>query len=61
GTAKYEGLEEVLSTQGAYVHLYGKEETKPFRKMGHITICLPDLEKAKQLARKFLSTVKVKA
>jgi 5-(carboxyamino)imidazole ribonucleotide synthase len=61
GTAKYEGLEEVLSTQGAYVHLYGKEETKPFRKMGHITICLPDLEKAKQLARKFLSSVKVKA
>ena len=61
GTAKYEGLEEVLSTQGAFVHLYGKEETKPFRKMGHITICLPDLEKAKQLARKFLSSVKVKA
>ncbi|MBM3447739.1 MAG: 5-(carboxyamino)imidazole ribonucleotide synthase [Bacteroidetes bacterium] len=61
GTAKYEGLEEVLSTQGAYVHLYGKEETKPFRKMGHITICLPELEQAKQLARKFLSTVKVKA
>jgi len=61
GTAKYEGLEEVLSTQGAYVHLYGKEETKPFRKMGHITICLPELEQAKQLARKFLSSVKVKA
>lgn len=61
GTAKYEGLEEVLSTQGAYVHLYGKEETKPFRKMGHITICLPELEQAKQLARKFLATVKVKA
>lgn len=61
GTAKYEGLEEVLSTQGAYVHLYGKEETKPFRKMGHITICLPELDQAKQLARKFLSSVKVKA
>ena len=61
GTAKYEGLEEVLSTQGAYVHLYGKEETKPFRKMGHITICLPELEQAKLLARKFLSSVKVKA
>jgi 5-(carboxyamino)imidazole ribonucleotide synthase len=61
GTAKYEGLEEVLSTQGAYVHLYGKEETKPFRKMGHITICLPELEQAKLLARKFLATVKVKA
>lgn len=61
GTAKYEGLEEVLSTQGAYVHLYGKEETKPFRKMGHITICLPELEQAKLLARKFLATVKVKS
>lgn len=38
GPARYEGLERVLAIPGAHVHLYGKAETKPFRKMGHVTI-----------------------
>jgi 5-(carboxyamino)imidazole ribonucleotide synthase len=38
GTAQYENLEKVLALEGAYVHLYGKAITKPFRKMGHVTI-----------------------
>jgi 5-(carboxyamino)imidazole ribonucleotide synthase len=38
GKATYEGLEKILSLSGVYVHLYGKEMTKPFRKMGHITV-----------------------
>lgn len=38
GEAKYEGLEKVLAVCGVYVHLYGKKITKPFRKMGHVTI-----------------------
>jgi 5-(carboxyamino)imidazole ribonucleotide synthase len=38
GEAKYEGLEEILKIDGLHVHLYGKKLTKPFRKMGHITI-----------------------
>lgn len=38
GIAKYEGLEEVLKIENAFVHLYGKKETKPGRKMGHVTI-----------------------
>lgn len=38
GLAKYEGLEEVLALSGVHVHLYGKKYTKPFRKMGHVTI-----------------------
>lgn len=38
GPAVYEGLEEVLSLPGVYVHLYGKSTTKPFRKMGHVTV-----------------------
>ncbi len=38
GEAKYEGLEDVLKIQNAFVHLYGKKQTKPGRKMGHVTI-----------------------
>jgi 5-(carboxyamino)imidazole ribonucleotide synthase len=38
GLARYEGLEEVLSIDNAYVHLYGKVQTKPGRKMGHVTV-----------------------
>lgn len=38
GEAKYEGLEEVIALEGCYVHLYGKAMTKPFRKMGHVTV-----------------------
>lgn len=38
GIACYEGLEEVLSIDNAFVHIYGKQQTKPGRKMGHITI-----------------------
>lgn len=38
GDAKYEGLEEVLSIDNAFVHIYGKTQTKPGRKMGHVTI-----------------------
>lgn len=61
GKARYENIEEVLHTEGAYIHLYGKEDTKPFRKMGHITVCNSNLEEAKDTARKFLAEVKVKA
>ena len=38
GEVKYEGLEEVLKIENAFVHLYGKKETRPGRKMGHVTI-----------------------
>jgi 5-(carboxyamino)imidazole ribonucleotide synthase len=38
GDVKYEGLEEVLKIENAYVHLYGKKQTRPGRKMGHVTV-----------------------
>lgn len=38
GEAIYEGLDEALKIRGVYIHLYGKQITKPFRKMGHVTI-----------------------
>ena len=38
GSVKYEGIQDVLQMNGVYLHLYGKAETKPGRKMGHITV-----------------------
>ncbi len=46
GDAQYEGMEEVLKIKGVHVHLYGKKITKPFRKMGHVTIIDQNLENA---------------
>lgn len=51
GPAIYHGLENVISKSGVYVHLYGKAETKPHRKMGHATITAESIEEAKSTAR----------
>ena len=59
GEAVYEGINEVLQIKGAYIHLYGKRITKPFRKMGHVTICNNDIDKAIADARTVLNTLKV--
>jgi 5-(carboxyamino)imidazole ribonucleotide synthase len=48
GPAVYEGLEEVLSLPGVYVHLYGKSTTKPFRKMGHVTVLGREISEIKE-------------
>ena len=61
GLARYEGLNEVLSLPGAHIHLYGKKQTKPFRKMGHVTLVDPDLESLKKKANFVKQTLKVKA
>lgn len=61
GLAIYEGIEEILKLDGVYLHLYGKKITKPFRKMGHITIVEKDIEKLKEKARFVKNTFKVKA
>lgn len=59
GVAKYDGLEKILSIDGVYVHLYGKKYTKPFRKMGHLTIVDQNREKAIEKARFVQQTLKV--
>jgi 5-(carboxyamino)imidazole ribonucleotide synthase len=59
GKAIYQGVEEVLKIDGAHIHLYGKYETRPFRKMGHVNIVAPSLEEAKMKAKKVKSTLKV--
>ncbi len=60
GDAYYEGLNDILKMEGAYVHLYGKKTTKPFRKMGHATVINPSLEQAVSLAQSITQTLKIK-
>jgi 5-(carboxyamino)imidazole ribonucleotide synthase len=60
GEARYEGLEELLSEEGISVHLYGKKITKPFRKMGHVTVLDTSVEKLKTKARMVKDSLKVK-
>jgi 5-(carboxyamino)imidazole ribonucleotide synthase len=59
GLAKYNGIEQVISLAGAHVHLYGKKLTKPFRKMGHVTIVDSDVESLKKKAKFVKDTLKV--
>lgn len=59
GNAQYEGLTEVLAQSGVHVHLYGKNTTKPFRKMGHVTIVDADMENLKKKVTFVKQTLKV--
>ena len=59
GLAKYEGLKEVSKLPGVFVHLYGKKTTKPFRKMGHVTILASTIQEAREIALKVKNTLKV--
>lgn len=59
GIASYEGLSEVMSWAGVYPHIYGKAKSKPFRKMGHVTVINPDINKAVEISLKVKETIKV--
>ncbi|MCJ8208876.1 5-(carboxyamino)imidazole ribonucleotide synthase [Mucilaginibacter sp. RS28] len=59
GPAVYQGIEKALKLPGVYIHLYGKALTKPFRKMGHVTIVDTDREKAIERARHVQNILKV--
>lgn len=59
GSVYYDGLEKLLSMEGVHVHLYGKSQTKPFRKMGHITVAGEALEEVKKLALEVKSQIRV--
>ena len=50
GKVKYEGLTECMAIEGVKIHLYGKKITKPFRKMGHVTVLAPTIDEAKSKA-----------
>ena len=59
GPAAYKGFEEVVRLPGVHVHLYGKQITKPFRKMGHVTIVDSDINSLKQKTNFVKQTLKV--
>ena len=59
GPAKYQGLDKVLAMEGTHIHLYGKTITKPFRKMGHVTIVDQNMESLKKKATFVKETLKV--
>ena len=61
GAAKYAGMDEVLKRSGVHPHLYGKKITKPFRKMGHVTITGHDLAELKEKVNFVQKHLKVKA
>lgn len=61
GNVEYRGIENVINIPGVHVHLYGKKETKPFRKMGHVTVLDQNLDKAKETALKIKKELKVEA
>jgi len=61
GNAKYEGIDELLKVEGVHIHLYGKTITKPFRKMGHVTVTHNDIDEAISVGLTLKEKIKVKA
>ena len=61
GPVVYEGMEDILHIDGVTPHIYGKKETRPFRKMGHVTIVNEDMEEAHRVAEKVKKSIRVVA
>lgn len=61
GPVYYENIEKCMAHEGVNVHIYGKKITKPFRKMGHVTVTHPSLAEAKRIATWVKQTLIVKS
>ena len=61
GDVEYTNLDDVLRMDNVFVHLYGKKQTKPGRKMGHVTIMHTDYQDLRYKANKIKHTLKVEA
>lgn len=61
GPVIYEGLTESMAIEGVKIHLYGKKITKPYRKMGHVTVLSSSLECALKKAEKVKQLIRVKS
>ena len=59
GPVRYEGFNHVLAMPDVYIHLYGKAETRPFRKMGHVTIVRPNVSEAIEIAQQIKEEMQV--
>jgi 5-(carboxyamino)imidazole ribonucleotide synthase len=61
GPAVVEGKEAALAEKGVYIHLYGKKITKPFRKMGHVTLLDENVDNLKKRAQIIKELIKIKS
>jgi len=59
GDVVYKNIEEILAMDGVTPHIYGKKQTRPFRKMGHVTIVNEDINEARKLAQQVKEIIKV--
>jgi len=59
GDVIYENIEKILGWNGVTPHIYGKKQTRPFRKMGHVTIVNSDIKEARRIAEEVKNTIRV--
>lgn len=59
GDVIYENIETILGWNGVTPHIYGKKQTRPFRKMGHVTIVNSDIKIARKIAEDVKNTIRV--
>ncbi|OAB79632.1 5-(carboxyamino)imidazole ribonucleotide synthase [Cochleicola gelatinilyticus] len=59
GAVDYKNIEQILGMDGVTPHIYGKKQTRPFRKMGHVTIVNEDLSEARKIAEEVKKTIQV--
>ncbi|MGE5942904.1 MAG: 5-(carboxyamino)imidazole ribonucleotide synthase [Flavobacteriales bacterium] len=59
GNVVYQHIETIMKMDGVTPHIYGKKQTRPFRKMGHVTIVNEDLNDARKIAEQVKNTIKV--
>ena len=59
GNVIYENINEILNIDGVTPHIYGKKQTRPFRKMGHVTIVNEDMKEARRIAEQVKQTIRV--
>lgn len=59
GDVIYENIETILGWNGVTPHIYGKKQTRPFRKMGHVTIVNQDIKAARKIAEDVKNTIRV--
>jgi 5-(carboxyamino)imidazole ribonucleotide synthase len=59
GQVVYENIEKIMAINGVTPHIYGKRETRPFRKMGHVTIVNEDMTEARKIAEEVKNSIRV--
>ncbi|MDB9796385.1 5-(carboxyamino)imidazole ribonucleotide synthase [Flavobacteriaceae bacterium] len=59
GDVAYQNIEEIMAMDGVTPHIYGKKQTRPFRKMGHVTIVNQNIDTAREIAQQVKQRIKV--